>query len=71
MARIIMDKQTENTGLIRYANAGAVLQKTLASGLADAFSKQLLAWWAKCNPVFSPEDFCAGRKRRGICGAKV
>jgi hypothetical protein len=30
-------------GLIRCANAGFVVEKTLASGLADAFSKYLLA----------------------------
>jgi hypothetical protein len=39
--------------LIRCANAGSVLEKTLASALADAFSQHLPAWQAKRNPIFS------------------
>jgi hypothetical protein len=30
--------------------------KTLASRLADAFSKHFPAWQAKHNPIFSPKD---------------
>jgi hypothetical protein len=44
MARIITDKKTGNTGLIRCTNAGSVAEKTLASALADAFSQNLPAW---------------------------
>ena len=42
-ARIIADKKTGNSGLIRYAHAGYVMKKTLASGLADAFSQHIPA----------------------------
>jgi hypothetical protein len=45
--------------LIRCANAGSVVEKTLASGLADAFSQHLPAWQAKCKLVFFPRDFWA------------
>jgi hypothetical protein len=45
--------------LIRYANAGSVVEKTLASGLTGAFSEHLPAWQAKRNPVFFPRDFWA------------
>jgi hypothetical protein len=51
------DRKTGNTGLIRYANAGFVVEKTLASGLADAFSQHLPAWRPNATPVFFPKDF--------------
>ena len=50
MGKIATDGKTGNPGLIRYANAGAVLQMRLASELADAFSKHHPAWLAKRNP---------------------
>jgi hypothetical protein len=53
MARIITDKKTGNTVLIRYANAGSVVEKTLASGLADAFSQHLPAWKPSVTRCFS------------------
>lgn len=53
MGKITTDKNTGNTGLIRYVNAGSVLQITLANELADAFSKHLPTWHAKRNPLFS------------------
>ena len=37
MTRMNTDGEIENTGLIRCANAGFVVEKTLASGLADVF----------------------------------
>jgi hypothetical protein len=39
--------------LIRYANAGSVVEKTLASGLADAFSQHIPAWKPSANQCFS------------------
>jgi hypothetical protein len=45
--------------LIRCANAGFVVEKTLASGLADAFSQHIPAWQANRNPVFFTRDFWA------------
>jgi len=48
--------------LIRCANAGFVVEKTLASGLADAFSQHIPAWKSKRNPVFSPNNFFVSRK---------
>jgi hypothetical protein len=45
--------------LIRYANAGSVVEKTLASGLADAFLQHLPAWQTKRKLVFFPRDFWA------------
>jgi hypothetical protein len=65
MGKIYTDKKIGNTVLIRYANAGTVLQKTLARGLADAFLQHLPAWRPSANPLFSPEDFCAKRKKQG------
>ncbi len=50
-------------GVIRCANAGFVLEKTLANRLADAFSKHLPAWQAKHNPLFSPKDSRAKHSR--------
>jgi hypothetical protein len=50
-------------GLIHCANAEFVLEKTLASRLAGAFSKHLPAWQAKHNPVFSPKDHRTKRSR--------
>jgi hypothetical protein len=44
--------------LIRYANAGAFLQKNLASELADAFSQHLPAWRPSANQCFQ-KDFWA------------
>jgi hypothetical protein len=58
MARIITDKKTGNTVLIRYANAGFVVEKTLASGLADAFSQHIPAWKPSANQCFQ-KDFWA------------
>jgi len=52
MGKIIADEKTGNHGLIRCANAGSVLQKTLASGLADAFSKHLPAWRPSATRCF-------------------
>ena len=49
----------KSTGLISCANAGAVVKKTLASELADAFSQHIPAWQAKRNPVFFTRDFWA------------
>jgi hypothetical protein len=43
--------------LIRYANAGFVVEKTLASGLADAFSQHLPAWKPSATRCFFPRDF--------------
>jgi hypothetical protein len=40
----------QNSGLIRCSNYPAVLKKTLASELADAFAKRLPAWLANRNP---------------------
>ena len=39
-------------GLIRCANAGFVVEKTLASGLADAFSQHVPAWKPSATPHF-------------------
>jgi hypothetical protein len=44
--------------LIRYANAGSVVEKTLASGLADAFSQHIPAWKPSANQCFQ-KDFWA------------
>jgi hypothetical protein len=55
--------------LIRCANAGFVAEKTLASALADAFSKHFPAWQAKRNPVFFLENSKA-KHRRAICVAE-
>ena len=52
MARIDTDRKIENTGLIRCANAGFVVEKTLASGLADAFSQHIPAWRPSATPHF-------------------
>jgi len=52
------DRKTGNTGLIRYANAGAFLQKTLSSELADAFSQHIPAWRPSANQCFQ-KDFWA------------
>jgi hypothetical protein len=49
--------------VIHCANAGFVLEKTLANRLADAFSKHLPAWQAKHNTVFSSKDSRAKRSR--------
>jgi hypothetical protein len=46
------NKKTGNTGLIRYANAGFVLEKTLASALADAFLQHLPAWRPSATQCF-------------------
>ena len=54
--------RAKSTGVIRCANAGCVMEKTLASELADAFSKHLPACQAKHNPVFSPNNFFVSRK---------
>ena len=54
MARIDTDRKIENTGLIRCANAGFVVEKTLASGLADAFSQHIPAWRPSATPHFLP-----------------
>ena len=48
------DRKIENTGLIRCANAGSVMEKTLASGLADAFSQHIPAWRPSATPHFLP-----------------
>jgi hypothetical protein len=48
------DKKIENTVLIRCANAGFVVEKTLASGLADAFSQHIPAWRPSATPYFLP-----------------
>jgi hypothetical protein len=44
--------------LIRCTNAGSVVEKTLASGLADAFSQHLPAWKQTANQCFQ-KDFWA------------
>ena len=44
----------ENTVLIRCTNAGFVVEKTLASGLADAFSQHIPAWRPSATPHFLP-----------------
>jgi hypothetical protein len=41
--------------LIRCANAGCVVEKTLASGLADAFLQHIPAWKPSATPHFSPK----------------
>jgi hypothetical protein len=65
MGKIYTDEKTGNTGLIRCANAGSVAEKTLASALADVFSQHFPAWKPSATPLFSPEDFCAKRKKQG------
>ena len=40
---------------IRCANAGFVVQKTLTSALADAFSQHLPAWRPSATPSFLPK----------------
>jgi hypothetical protein len=57
--------------LVRCANAGSVAEKTLASGLADAFSQHLPAWRPSATQCFSPEDFCAKRKKQGHLRSKM
>jgi hypothetical protein len=52
--------------LIRRANAEFVVEKTLASGLADVFSQYISAWQAKRKPVFFKK--ISGRSR-AICVA--
>jgi hypothetical protein len=54
MGRIYTDRKIENTSWIRCANAGCVVEKTLASALSDAFSKHLPAWLAQAKPYISP-----------------
>jgi hypothetical protein len=51
------DKTKKITVLIRCANAGSVVEKTLASPLADAFSQHIPAWKPSATPVFFPKDF--------------
>ena len=46
--------KTKKTGLIRYANAVSVMEKTLASPLADAFSQHLPAWRPCATRCFLP-----------------
>ena len=66
MARIITDKKTGNTGLIRCTNAGFVVEKTLSSGLADAFSQHLPAWRPSANRCFFYFPHLAqGAKKQG------
>jgi len=43
MGKIVTDRKKENSGVIRCANAGFVLEKSLASALADAFSQHIPA----------------------------
>jgi hypothetical protein len=57
MARIYTDKKSEkNTGLIHCANAESVVEKTLASALADAFSQHIPAWRPSATPYFSKKS---------------
>jgi hypothetical protein len=50
--------QKKITVLIRCANAGSVVEKTLASGLADTFSQHLPAWKPSATQCFQ-KDFWA------------
>ena len=45
----------KSTGLIRGANAGFVVEKTLASPLAAAFSQHIPAWRPSATPHFLPK----------------
>jgi hypothetical protein len=54
--------------LIRYANAGFVVEKTLTSGLADAFSQHIPAWKPNATRCFS-ERFLT-KHLRAICVAE-
>jgi hypothetical protein len=56
IARIYTDKKSEKiTGLVRCANAGFVVEKTLASGLADAFLQHIPACRPSATPHFLPK----------------
>jgi hypothetical protein len=65
------NKKTGNTVFIRYANAESVAEKTLASGLADAFLQHLPAWKPSATPLFSPKAFCAKRKKQGYLRSRM
>ena len=69
-ARIIADKKTGTSGLIRYAHAGYVMKKTLASGLADAFSQLIPAWKPSATHSFLPTISERGASAGPICVAK-
>jgi hypothetical protein len=46
----------KSIGLIRYANAGSVVEKKLASPLADAFSQHIPAWRPSATPYLSKKS---------------
>jgi len=71
MARIIADKKTENNGLIRYANAGYVMEKSLRSGLADAFSQHIPAWKPSATHYFHLSHLGRGAKSRTNLRSKM
>ena len=49
-------RKPKSTGFIRCANAGFVVEKTLASELAAAFSKHIPAWRPSATPYFSKKS---------------
>ena len=49
-------RKPKSTGLIRYANAGSVVEKKLARPLADAFSQHIPAWRPSATPYFSKKS---------------
>jgi hypothetical protein len=63
------DKTKKITVLIRCANAGSVVEKTLASGLAGAFSQHIPAWRPSATPYFLPK-ISDEAHRRAICVAE-
>ena len=48
--------KTKSTGLIHCANAESVVEKTLASPLADAFSQHIPAWRPSATQYFSKKS---------------